>query len=144
MDIKLDWKGDLRFEAHVPTGNHILFDTYPDEGVASHGPTPMETVLASVAACTGMDVISILMKKRQSVTGYRLEIHGERTAEGEYPRPFTKMTVRHIIEGEDIDPGAVQRAIELSEEKYCSVAATLRRATEIHSEWEVAGKPLPA
>lgn len=112
-------------------------DTHPDYGGESLGPTPLEAFQAALAACTAIDVISILQKKKQKVRGYRIEVTGERPPEGEYPRPFLSMTVTHILVGQNIDPAAVARAVALSDEKYCSVSATLRQKPEIRSEWRV-------
>lgn len=112
---------------------------YPEEGQEPIGPTPIEALLSSIAACSAIDVVSILEKKRQKVTGYRVEVEGERVPQGTWPRPFLSITVRHIIKGENIDPAAVARAIELTDEKYCSVIATLRQAPKIESVWEIEG-----
>ena len=97
----------------------------------------METLLCALAACTAMDVISILLKKRQKVTGYRVEIEGTRPPAGEWPRPFKEFTIRHFVSGDNVDEAAVARAVELSERKYCSVAATLREKPEIKNVWQV-------
>lgn len=137
MHANLVWKGKSQFLATPPSGNSITFDTHPDHGGENAGPSPLETMLCTLAACTAMDVISILQKKRQAVHNYRIEITGDREPEGTWPRPFTKITVKHIFEGENLDEGAIKRAIELSDEKYCSVSATLRESPEIVSEWQI-------
>lgn len=110
-------------------------DAYPKEGEVSRGPTPIETLLAAIGGCSAIDVLSILEKKRQKVTAYRVEVDGQRTAEGEFPRPFTSIVLRHIVTGEDLDPLAVERAVELSDQKYCSVIATLRSSPTVTSEY---------
>jgi putative redox protein len=115
-----------------PSGHAINIDTDHER---SSAPTPMELLLIALGSCTGVDVVSILEKKRQRVTDYRVEVTGERREE--YPKRFEKMYVRHIVTGVQLDPTAVARAIELSEEKYCSVAATLRPTVEIISSFEV-------
>jgi len=81
-----------------------------------------------------VDVVGILAKKRQVIESYRIEVSGERPEPGTYPRPFTALTVRHIVKGKDLDPAAVERAVSLSDEKYCSVAATLRQNPTISTE----------
>lgn len=141
--ITVAWNSEMKFDVSTPTGHMVRLDAYPPEGEPSTGPTPVEMLLASMAACSGMDVISILAKKRQKVTSYRVEVDGVRGPEGEYPRPFVKMTVRHIVDGENLDPVAVARAVELSDQKYCTVMTTLRAAPEIVSEWVIA-TPTPA
>ncbi|HRF60686.1 MAG TPA: OsmC family protein [Fimbriimonadaceae bacterium] len=134
--VNLTWKGGLAFEAVPPSGKTMTFDSTPD-GSEPHGASPMEALLAAIAACSAMDVISILEKKRQKVTSYRIEIEGERSPEGEWPRPFTKIEVRHIVSGESIDPDALARSVQLSDEKYCSVLATLRLGPEVGSAWAI-------
>lgn len=112
-------------------------DASPEVGGKSLGPSPVEALLASIAACSGMDVISILLKKRQKVSAYRIEIEGKRNPPGAWPRPFLSITVRHIVSGEELDPAAVQRAVELSDATYCTVIATIRSAPPISSEWRI-------
>ncbi len=133
------------FEADPPSGKKLTYDTVHDADEESQGPSPMEVLLATVGACSAMDVISILEKKRQTVTDYRIEVEGTRQPPGEWPRPFEKITLRHIVVGENVDPAAVERAVELSDSKYCSVVATLRSTPEIVSEWvvEAAQEALP-
>ena len=91
--------------------------------------------MLALGSCTGVDVISILQKKRQHVTDYRIEVSGERREE--FPRRFTKLMVKHIVSGRGVAEQAVARAIELSETKYCSVAATLRGGVEIVTSYEI-------
>ncbi|MBS1713145.1 MAG: OsmC family protein [Armatimonadetes bacterium] len=135
MRMRLDWKGAMVFEAAPPSGVRFTMDGYHDEPGQAAGPTPMEALMAATAACTGMDVVSILEKQRQKVTSYRLEAEGERPAEGVYPRGFLTVTVRHFLKGEGLDPDKVARAVQLSDEKYCAVADSLRREVAVHSEW---------
>jgi putative redox protein len=91
--------------------------------------------LIALGSCTAVDVISILQKKRQQVTEYRVEVRGTRRPE--HPRSYTRMEVRHILRGHNLSERAVAQAIELSETKYCSVAATLRPTAEIISSYEI-------
>ncbi len=95
----------------------------------------MELLLLALGGCTGVDVISILRKKRQQITDYRIEVSGERREE--HPRAFTRLFVKHIVRGRGVSPDAVVRAIELSDQKYCSVAATLRGEAEIVTSYEI-------
>lgn len=124
--------GDEFLIATTPGNYSLTIDTKGDRKSA---PTPMELLLVSVAACTAVDVVSILEKKRQDVTDYRVEIGGERREE--HPRAFTKMHVHHIVHGRGISEQAVARAIELSDEKYCSVAATVRPTVAITTSYEI-------
>ena len=95
----------------------------------------MELLLIALGSCTGVDVISILKKKRQHVTDYRIEVSGDRREE--FPRSFTRLYVRHIVHGRGLSEQALTSAIELSETKYCSVAATLRGSAEIVTSYEI-------
>ena len=138
-------KAVVRFAQHdffigtSPSGHSMVLDTDHER---NSGPTPAELLLIALGGCTGVDVVSVLKKKREAVTSYRLEVSGERRAE--HPRAFTKMTVHHIIEGHQISASAVARAIELSETKYCSVAATFRPTVEIVSTFEIIEVEPPA
>ncbi len=114
-------------------------DAQADHGGAGRGPTPVEALVASAAACSAMDVVSILTKKKQKLLSYRLEVEWDRGPEGEYPRPITDIRIRHILAGESLDENAVERAVQLSDEKYCTVVATLRRETQVSSSWEMIG-----
>ena len=124
--------GDEFLIATTPKGYSLTIDTKSER---SSAPTPVELLLVSVAACTAVDVVSILEKKRQAVTDYRVEITGERREE--HPRAFTKMHVHHIVYGHDVSEQALARAIELSDSKYCSVAATVRPTVEITTSFEI-------
>jgi putative redox protein len=140
--VEVSWKGGMVFEALPPTGNIFTMDAHPELGGDHRGPTPVETLLGAIAACSAMDVVAILQKKRQVITGYRIEVEGVRGPEGQYPRPFLSLTVNHILSGTGpnggpLDPVAVARAVELSDGKYCSVIATLRSSPEVQSKWTI-------
>ena len=140
-DMKIDmvWNGDLRFESSTPSGARFVMDSDSEFGGEAAGPTPVETLVSAMGACSAMDVISILKKKRQKVDAYRLEVTWERGPKGEYPRPVTKVQIKHVLSGEGLDLDAVERAVQLSDEKYCSVVATVRLGAEVASAWEVVG-----
>jgi len=116
----------------TPSGHAQAIETNSQRASAA---TPMELVLLALGSCTGVDVISILKKKRQQVTGYSIEVTGERREE--FPRSYTQLNVKHIVRGRDVSTQAVARAIKLSETKYCSVAATLRGSAKIVSSYEI-------
>jgi putative redox protein len=126
------YAGDDYFVAVPPSGHAITLDVKGDRSNASG---PLELLLVALGGCTGADVISVLIKKRQQVTDYFIEVHGERREE--HPRNFTRMEVRHIVTGRAISADAVAKAVELSMTKYCSVAATLRPTVEIVSTIEI-------
>jgi putative redox protein len=135
--VTVRWKDGSAFEAEVPTGVKFILDTHPDHGGRMLGPTPVEALLSSIAACSAIDVLDILRKKRQVVTSYRIEVEGDRPPIGQWPRPFSSIRVKHIVTGENLDQDAVARAVQLSDTKYCSVITTLRAAPTITSEWLV-------
>jgi len=128
----IQYAGDDFFIGTTPSGHAQAIDVKGDRKSA---PTPMEMLLVSVAACTGADVISILEKKRQDVSDYKIEISGDRR--DEHPRAFTKFHVHHIVYGRDVSEQAGASAVELSDTKYCSVAATVRPAAEITTSFEI-------
>jgi putative redox protein len=126
------YAGDEMFIGIPPSGHAVTIDSKGDKKAA---PSPLELLLVSVAACTAADVISILEKKRQNVTDYRVEVTGTRV--DEHPRKFVKFHVHHIVHGRSVSAKAVADAIELSDQKYCSVAATVRPTAEITTGHEI-------
>jgi putative redox protein len=127
----IKFAGDDLFIGITPSGHALTIDTDHDR---SSAPTPIELLLVALGSCAAADVISILSKKREKVTSYQVEVSGERRED--HPRSFKSMNVHHILKGVSISAKAVAQAIELSETKYCSVAATLRPTVEIHSTFE--------
>jgi len=124
--------GDDLFVTTTPSGHTVTFDT---DSTRSSAPSPVEILLVALGSCSAVDVIGILKKKRQKVTSYRVEVSGKRR--DDFPRKYTSMHVHHIFTGSGISSQAVKQAIELSENKYCSVAATLRPRVEIQSTFEI-------
>jgi putative redox protein len=123
---------NLRFVARAGSGHSLVLD----DGRGDTGPRPAELIPMALAACTAMDVISILRKKRQEVTRY--EVRAEGMQMDHHPNAFTRIDVVHVVEGPAIDVVALRRAIELSATKYCSVGATLSSGiTEIHHAYLV-------
>ncbi len=129
MDAKVTWKGRLSFTGTADTGFTVPLGAEPQVGGDNDGFRPMELFLVGLAGCTAMDVISILQKKRQDVTGFEVAVHAERTME--HPRVFTDIVIEYIISGHNLDPDAVERAVELSETKYCPGQAMLSKAVPI-------------
>lgn len=125
--MEIQYLGDQRYVGHNEAGDQILIDGSEDTTV---GVRPMEALLAALGTCTAFDVVSILAKRRTPVASYRIELEGERA--DEHPRRYTKVRVRHVVSGEGITQESLERAVNLSHEKYCSVAATLD--SDIESE----------
>jgi putative redox protein len=119
----------LRFLGASDSGHALVFD---DEA-GDTGARPMEAVLAALGACSAMDVLSVLRKKRQSVDWYRVRVEGEQRHE--HPRVFTHIRVVHELDGHDVEREALRRAIELSATRYCSVGAMLAAGTARVSHW---------
>lgn len=109
-----------------------------DSGENASDPSPAQALLAVTGACSAMDVISILRKKRQAVTGYEVELEGDRRET--HPRSFTAIRIVHKFRGVNLDPRAVEEAIRLSEEKYCTVIASLRPTVAVSSRFEIAAE----
>ena len=128
----VQYAGDEFFVGTPPSGHAQIIDTKGDRKSAA---SPLEMLLVSVAACTAADVISILLKKRQNVDAYRVEVNG--TRKEDHPRAFTAFHVHHIVHGRSVSEKAVADAIKLSDEKYCSVAATVRPTATITTSYEV-------
>jgi len=124
------WQSDLAFEGRANSNIPVMMD-----GRSKVGVSPVEMVLLGLAGCAGGDVIDILQKKRQQVTGLEVQVTGRRAEE--HPRKYTAIEVNYVVTGHAIDPNAVARAIELSETTYCSVSATVRGVASITSRYEI-------
>ena len=124
--------GDDLFVGYAPSGNAMTIDT---NHLRHSAASPMELLLLALGSCTAVDVISILRKKRQNVMDYRIEVRGRRREE--HPRSYKRIEVHHIITGRNISRQSVAQAVELSDQKYCSVAATFRPTVEIVSRLEI-------
>ena len=120
------------FVGVTPSGHAQAIESSSDRASAA---TPMELLLLALGTCTGVDVISILKKKRQHVTSYRIEVAGSRREE--HPRSFTYLEVKHIVTGRNVSAQAVAQAVELSDTKYCSVAASLRGSARIVNSYQI-------
>jgi putative redox protein len=135
----IHYAGDDLFVGISPSGHAQVLETRHERASAA---TPVELLLIALGSCTAVDVISILRKKREQVTDYRVEVRGERRAE--HPRAYTRMEVRHIVRGRNVSEKSLAQAIELSETKYCSVAATLRAGVELSTSYEIIEDDRPA
>jgi putative redox protein len=120
---------DYHMEATNETGNTVQMDGSPKIGGSNLGARPMEVVLMSLAGCSSIDVISILKKMKQEVTDYDVEVTAERR--DEIPSIFTKIHMKFLVKGNELDEEKVKRAVQLSAEKYCSVSKILEPTAEI-------------
>jgi len=133
-NAQLTWVEDMQFVAQGDSGHMIVMDALEENGGHNAGARPMEVLLMGLLGCTAMDVISILQKKRQNVAGLKVFATGERAAE--HPKYYTKIHLEYVAAG-DVQPDALARAIQLSEEKYCSAIAMVRGKAEITSSFRV-------
>jgi putative redox protein len=128
---RVKWVGSEQFLAVAPSGHSVALDSDRKSNTA---PGPMELLLVALGACTATDVVVILGKKRQKLESLEVEVSGERAAEP--PTVWVKLEIVFKLRGQ-LDEKAVRDAIELSENKYCSVAATLRKTTLIIFRYEI-------
>ena len=135
MDAKVTWKGRMSFEGSAASGFTLPLGTDPAVGGDNDGFRPMELLAIGLAGCTAMDVVSILQKKRQNVTGFEVRIVTERAQE--HPKVFTHEKVEYVIDGHQVEPAAVERAIVLSSTKYCPAQAMLAKAVKIEHTYVV-------
>jgi putative redox protein len=125
------WIGEQRFEATGPSGHSITIDS---DRKSNQAPGPMELLLMALGACTATDVVSILAKKRQNLDSLEVICSGERATEP--PTVWTRLEIVYRLRG-NLDDAAVKHAIELSEEKYCSVAAMLKKTATLTWRYEI-------
>jgi len=129
MVVQAKLETALRFTATADSGHSVTLDAAEHAGGQNAGFRPMEMLLVGLAGCTGMDVISILRKKRQQVTGYEVHVEGVRAEEN--PMVFVDITVEHVVTCHQVQPDAVERAIELSEGRYCGAGAMLGKVARL-------------
>ncbi|MEK7990386.1 MAG: OsmC family protein [Thiotrichaceae bacterium] len=135
MKTRIKWIEDVCLLAESDSGHGVIIDGAPDIGGKNLGVRPMEMLLMGLGGCTSMDVLSILKKQRQNITDCQIEIEAERA--DEIPKVFTKIHLHFIIKGHNLKQNAVERAISLSAEKYCSASAMLEKAAEITHDYEI-------
>ncbi len=136
-EINAQWTGALGFEAKNPQGASIRMDSIP----AGAAPTPMELVLMALAGCTGMDVVSILEKKRQPATSIEIHARGKRSED--HPRGYVEIEIEYVLSGAQLSAEAVARAIELSINKYCSVGGMLAKAAALRTSFRIVSGEKP-
>ncbi|GAT62692.1 OsmC family protein [Paludibacter jiangxiensis] len=132
--VNTSWKGDMQFNALV-SGHSVTMDASPEFGGQDAGSRPKELLLAAIAGCTGMDVVELLRKMRVDVQEFDLEVKAE-VSEG-HPKVYTQMHIIYKLKGHNIDSAKVQKAVDMSQEKYCGVSAMLRKAMEITYEIKI-------
>lgn len=138
-DAQVTWIGGVAFEGTTPTGHTLVLDADESVGGENGGFRPLSLLLVGLAGCTAMDVISILRKKRQDVTGLQVRVEAERAQE--HPKIYTDIVLEFIVQGHGVAEGAVARAIDLSETKYCSASGMLSKAARITTRYRIEEAP---
>lgn len=133
-EVSVDWVDGYTFVGSDGAGHSFVLDA-PEKGVP-RGMTPMSALLVTLGACSGMDVVAILGKRKQRPTSVRVLVGGVRRELG-YPKPFTSITVRYVLTGKGLEEKYVEEAVRGSMEKYCSVAATVNGRAKIDFSYEI-------
>lgn len=135
MKARIKWVEDVSFVAESGSGHAVVIDGSPEHGGRNLGMRPMEAVLIGLGSCSAFDVVTILRKSRQKVTSCHVELEAERA--DAVPAVFSRIHMHYVIRGHSIKPAAVQRAVSLSVETYCSATAMLRPQVEITHDWVI-------
>jgi len=130
---EVSWAGDYVFLGSDTEGHTVVYDS---TSKSQKGMSPMRALLTSLGACTGMDIVAILGKRKQKLTSLKILLSGERPVHG-YPKPWQTITVKYLLAGENIDKKYVEEAINDSSAKFCSVAATLKPTAKISYSYEI-------
>lgn len=140
MESKVVWRDGMAFDAHIE-GSTFVIDASEEFGGRGLGPKPKGLLLTALAGCTALDVISMLGKMRVAVEN--LEVSAEGELADEHPKSFVKIRVTYRVEGDNVDASKLKRAIELSNDKYCGVSATLKPTVQIENEIFLNGTLVP-
>ena len=137
MECTINWlaRDGMAFVAETGSGHLLTMDGAPDGGGRNLAPRPMETLLAGAGACTAYDVVLILKRGRHDIRGCRVKVSAERASTD--PKVFTKINTHFIVSGRGLQEVAVQRAIELSHEKYCSATVMLAKTAAVTTSYEI-------
>ncbi len=134
-EARIKFQDGMRFSAITGSGHEVMMDSSQEFGGQDTAARPMELLLAGLGGCTGMDVISILRKKKQEVTSFEIIVKGNRAED--HPKRYTGIEVEFVIKGNNLSEEAVKRAVELSMDKYCSVRATLEGSTPVKYHYKI-------
>ncbi|HSJ48862.1 MAG TPA: OsmC family protein [Gammaproteobacteria bacterium] len=135
MKARIKWVEDATFLGEAGSGHALVMDGPPESGGRNLGPRPMEMLLLGMGGCTAFDVIMILKKARQPVTDCVVELSAERAEQA--PKVFTRIHVHFVVTGQGLAEKQVERAVQLSAEKYCSASIMLGKAAEISHDFEI-------
>ena len=135
MNVRIKWLDHMSFVGETSSGHSVVMDGAPEVGGRNLGPRPMEMVLLGLGGCTSFDIVSILKKSRVAVENCIVNISAERA--DSVPAVFTRIHVHYIVKGARLSDKQVQRAVDLTSEKYCSVAMMLKSTVEISYDYEI-------
>ncbi len=135
MKASVVWTEKSGFVGKSESGHSVRMDSVVEKGGGNAGPSPMDLMLISLGGCTGMDVVAFLKKRRVEPEGLEIEIEAERAKE--HPQVFTKATILYKIKGENVKESDVKWAVELSQNKYCSVTAMFSKTAKIDFRWKI-------
>lgn len=135
MECTVKWMDGMTFIAETGTGHLLAMDGAPEAGGRNLAPRPMELLLAGTGGCSAFDVVLILKKSRQAVTGCEVRLVAERADSD--PKVFTRIGFHYTVTGRNLKPDAVERAIHLSAEKYCSASIMMAKSAELTHTWEI-------
>ena len=140
MECTINWmpSSGMAFSAETGSGHLLTMDGAPEGGGRNLAPRPMETLLAGAGACSAYDVVLILKRGRQQIEGCQVQVKADR-AETE-PKVFTRIVMHYVVTGKDLSQAAVERAVKLSHEKYCSATAMLVKTAEVVSTVEIVAR----
>lgn len=133
-EVSIKWQGDMLFESEI-NGHKITLDASAEMGGSDKGPTPKPFVLLALAGCTGMDVVSMLKKMRVEYEGLEIKVEGELAED--HPKTFTSMNVVFEFKGKNLPMDKIEKAVTLSDEKYCGVSALYKKAIPLTTEIRV-------
>jgi putative redox protein len=132
---RMKWVGNLKFVGATPCGHSVVIDGPREVGGDDSAARPGELTLVALGGCTAIDVVTILRKMRVEFDSFEIEVNAEQAEE--HPKVWTKLHVKYIFKGRDMDESKVKKAIDLSEERYCYVSAMLRKTAEMTYEYEI-------
>ncbi len=134
-NVTVKWAGKMTFIGEAASGNTVTMDGGIDVGGLGLGHSPMDLLLMGAGGCASIDVVMILQKGRSDVTDCVCQVSGQRAEE--MPKVYTHIHLHFVVSGRNLKPNAVERAVQLSMDKYCSASATLAKAAKLTYDWEV-------
>ena len=132
---KIKYVDGLQFVGHADSGHAVVMDSDAEFGGSNTGARPMELLLMGIGGCSGMDIVSILKKKKEKVTGLEINVDGKKAED--YPQKFTNIDIEYVVKGRNLKEEAVKRAVQLSMDKYCSVKASLEGSAKITFRYRI-------